>query len=336
MMSLTFASERKSGRRTRRVYRRRASFVAMGSRVSLDVVARDPSTLIRRGESLIRSLERSWSRFDDASDVSRLNQSNGRPMRIDTSTMELLTLAVDAWRVTDGVFSPFIQPAMIKNGYVTSRGGADQRDTDRCFTAAYVAPRTSPLEIDESSRVAVLRSGYGIDLGGIGKGHAADLVLRCLLDEGARGVLADVGGDIAVGGHSPHDLGWAIDVVHPSNKRRMIDRVALDEGGIATSSTQRRRWTSNGREFHHLVDPRTGEPVQSGLIGATVLTGRAADAEVLTKVALVLGPQSAAVLLSLGVEAFLVADDGAVEHTQCANRNTALGRTALPNCEVAR
>ena len=149
-----------------------------------------------------------------------------------------------------------------------------------------------------------------IDLGGIGKGRAADLLAAELRDAGAAGVCVDLGGDVHVTGTAPEPTGWRVlldpDVApHPG--------FLLAHGGVATSTRLRRRWNRGGTEQHHLVDPASGDPARTGLAAVTVVAADAAGAEVLAKAAFVAGPDAGAELLRThGVTGLLVADDGSV------------------------
>jgi thiamine biosynthesis lipoprotein len=131
--------------------------------------------------------------------------------------------------------------------------------------------------------MARVPAGVGLDLGGIAKGHAADLVLTEVLAAGAAGGCVNVGGDLAVAGQPPTDDGWIVGVDDPFRPGREVLRLALAGGAVATTSRLRRRWRRGGVEVHHVLDPRTGRPATTRTVAVTVIAGRAADAEVLAK-----------------------------------------------------
>ena len=117
-----------------------------------------------------------------------------------------------------------------------------------------------------------------LDLGGIAKGYAVDRAAELLAPAGP--CLVNAGGDLAVRGGA-----WPVGVEHLT--------LLLERGAIATSGRDRRRWTRDGREHHHLIDPRTGAPADTPLLRATVVAASAAEAEVLAK-AVFLGDEEAA------------------------------------------
>ena len=134
-----------------------------------------------------------------------------------------------------------------------------------------------------------LPAGVGIDVGGIGKGLAADLVARELLESGAAGALVNLGGDVRVVGDPPTADGWVVEIEDPLEPDNAIARLSLRDGGVATSSTRRRRWTRANQAMHHIVDPGTGQPTSGALIGVTVVAPTASWAEALTKAVMVAG-----------------------------------------------
>ena len=157
-----------------------------------------------------------------------------------------------------------------------------------------------------------LPDGAAFDPGGIGKGLAADRLAALAMDAGARWVIADLGGDIRVDGDQLEFGEFQIDVADPDGG--VMCSVAMTSGAAATSGTGRRCWSGPGGERrHHLLDPRTGRPAESGLISVTVLAAEAWWAEALATAAVVAGRQRGAELIGdLGVPAITVDRWGSV------------------------
>jgi thiamine biosynthesis lipoprotein len=160
-----------------------------------------------------------------------------------------------------------------------------------------------------------LPPGVALDLGGIGKGAAADEVSGELLAAdvpGVVGVLVNLGGDLRARGVAPAPHGWVI-AVDDSLGTGRTGVLALAEGAIATSTRLRRAWTRGDRTLHHLIDPRTGAPAESGLASVTVVAGDAWRAEVLAKAAFVAGPENGRALVrDAGATGLFVTDGGEV------------------------
>ena len=257
-------------------------FQAMGTSGHIQMSGPAARRLTRMAVGRIRSLEQRWSRFIPTSDVSRLNLSHGRPVPVHPSTVDLLQVAMAAWRATDGLFSPFLHAAMVDIGYGRSWTAAPimspgNRSPHRRYRVLALLPITvSPVTIDHRAGTVTLETGIGLDFGGIAKGFSADLVLRELIDSGADGALVDIGGDMSFRSseHDGHQLAapWRIAVDDPYEPGSDIDAVTAIAGGVATSSTLRRRMTAaNGEVTHHLVDPRTGWSSKTDVASATVV-----------------------------------------------------------------
>ena len=109
-------------------------------------------------------------------------------------------------------------------------------------------------------------------------------------------VLVEAGGDCHLGGRGPDGDGWSVAVEDPFGSEQPAAVLRLADVACATSSLRLRRWQVEGRDVHHLVDPRTGEPGRSGLVAVTVVGVDAALAEVWSKALLLAGPVEAAAL----------------------------------------
>jgi thiamine biosynthesis lipoprotein len=219
-------------------------------------------------------------------------------------TLDAVELALEARDRTAGRFDPTVLTALVAAGY------------DRCFDQLPTRPIASApprraagadVRVDRDSGSVAVAAGTGIDLGGIGKGLAADRVAAALLGmPGVVGVCVNLGGDLRVDGLAPDPEPRAWGVALDGG-----ELLAVAGGGVATSTTTRRRWTTAaGAQHHHVIDPRTGRPAHGSVHTATVVAGCAAEAEVLATAAL-LDPAT----VDDAMPALLVGADGAVATT---------------------
>jgi len=152
-----------------------------------------------------------------------------------------------------------------------------------------------------------LPAGVGLDLGGMAKGLAVDAAVSCLRGLGVEAALVNAGGDLAVHGGLPGGAAWPVVV----EGRAAPQVVLLERGALATSGIARRHWQQGPQRRHHLLDPRTGLPAQSGLWAVTVVAARCVQAEVAATAAFVLGPEAGARFLQeRGLAGWLARDDG--------------------------
>ncbi len=312
------------------------TFRAMGSEVRLLIGERllasvpPPLESADRERSFVWEFSDRLSRFRADSDLSALNANP----RASVHAPQLLRAAVSAgiWAAerSGGLVDPTLVRALERSGYDHSLDGVEPASLEEALTHAPPrrAARSDPaarwrrIVVNDRAGTITRPPGLMIDTGGTGKGLCADAVALRLA--GYDRYVVDCGGDIAVGGVSAQVRPYEIDVEHPLT-HSPIGSIKVARGGIATSGLNVRIWRrADGHYAHHLLDPSTGSPVWSGLIGATALGDSALEAETLSKIALLLGPEGARAALGEhgGV---IVHDSGEVEAIGCVT-----GQIAIP------
>jgi len=260
----------------------RTEWRAVGTNCAAAVTAdpddeREVSWALGAAREEVAACEGELSRFDPASDLSRLNAADGRWTPVGRRLLEALDLALRAREETGGRFDPTVLPALAAAGYDRSFELLEERearwaDDWRAGTA---------IELDVRNGCARLEPGSSVDLGGIGKGYAAGCALEAMLgvSQTLAGGLVDLGGDVAVRGESPEGGPWLVAVADPRRAGETLAVLALDSGGVATSGRDARRF-GPARSLHHLIDPETGEPALAGPLTVTVVAPDPAAAEV--------------------------------------------------------
>jgi thiamine biosynthesis lipoprotein len=256
-------------------------FRAMGTDCVVAVTARrSDEPRARRafaaGRREVDACERVLSRFRADSDLSRLNRARGRWTPVDERLIVALKAALRVREETGGKFDPTILPALAAAGYDRSFEQLDGRPPTS-------APNWSPaaiVELDSAASRARVEAGAAVDLGGLGKGFAASRALQAMREAWLElpGALVDLGGDIAVWGATPEGGPWRLAVADPRAPERDLATIAIEEGAVATSGSDQRRFGPN-RELHHLIDPATGVPAASGPLAATVVGWEGAEVE---------------------------------------------------------
>jgi thiamine biosynthesis lipoprotein len=239
----------------------------------------------------LEELERRWSRFLPASDVSRLNTTPDAFLMVSADTIALLTAMKLAWEVTAGRYDPTMLGAINVVGYSTSVDGSGKTSCRAGLPAR--GSTVADVQVDAATSAVVVPAGIGLDPGGIGKGFAADLVVTELLERGTGGALVSVGGDLAASGTPPAAEGWLVAVEHPRDSSRELARLALGAGGVATSSTLSRAWIQDGSRRHHVIDPHTKTCASTDLAAVTVIARAGWEAEVHATAALLSGAERA-------------------------------------------
>jgi thiamine biosynthesis lipoprotein len=312
------------------------SFRAMGSDCIIRIVVddgdgSDVAVMLDRAETRVSELEKRWSRFLADSELSQLNAHAGAPVFVSPETFELVSLAIESWRATEGLFDPTMLDALRDAGYDATFDELAERTSFVPASSAVSASGSRGLagvELDARTSMVLAPSGLHLDLGGIGKGHAADVVFAMVMSAGASGACLDLGGDVRVGGIAADGGGWAVAIDDPFHPGEDLAVVGLAEGSVTTSSRLRRRWETDDGEAHHLIDPSTGRPARAGLAAVSVIAASAAWGEVHAKAALIAGPRDGVALLeNAGLCGLLVADDGSVTHAGPFGRFLVAGPT---------
>lgn len=265
------------------------SFRAMGTTIELHLAADAVEDAFDAAEAEFERLEQVMSRFRPDSELSRLNDAGS--LEVSADLAEVVELALAARERTGGRFDPTVHDALVAAGY------------DRTFETLPQARDGEPGRaaclggVGLAGRRIEIEPGFRLDLGGIGKGFAAERVAELLATAGP--CLVSAGGDVAVRG-IPAEGTWPVAVDDGPT-------LGLDRGGLATSGRGRRRWLLGGVEQHHLIDPRTGEPARTDLVQVTAVGTDAVDAEVLATTLFLDGAGAA---LAAGVPAVLVLADG--------------------------
>jgi len=272
-------------------------------------------------EALLDAIERRFelaeetlSRFRSKSELSALNASAGQPFHASSLLFSVVSEAIAAARLTHGLFDPAILPMLVAAGYDRSFEELEG-ERPRLHPCPVQAGGWAEIELDPKFGTILLPPGVQLDLGGIGKGWTTDRAAETMRPW--QNFALDAGGDIAVGGHQADGSPWTVGVEDPLDLDRDLVQVGLTDCAIATSTVARRRWRKGGREQHHLIDPRTGQPAQTGVLAATVIAETVARAETLAKAALLLGPKAGVDFLDAleHAEGMLVLDGDRTELT---------------------
>ena len=214
------------------------------------------------GERWVRSVAARITRFDESSELSRLNAAAAW-VDISPELEQLLRASLLAFEMSGGLVNVAVLPSMLAIGYTRPlTQGPTAAHLDQAHTAPFL-----PEVLKVARGRARLAPNVRIDLGGIAKGWMADRLAERLGDH----VLVNLGGDLYARGE------WPVAIACKTYLLRNL--------GAATSSTRKRRWG----DLHHLIDPRTGLPATTRVEEVSVVAETALDAEVLAKTVLISG-----------------------------------------------
>jgi len=242
-------------------------------------------------QSSLDRIERLMSTYMPASEVSRFNASPSTDwMPVDRQTCEVVRLALDVSEQSGGAFDITVAPLVNLWGFGPDGTITDRPDRERIDS---VRERTGYRRLEADCTRPAIRKSHAaleIDLSGIAKGYAADVVARRLEQESVDNYLVEIGGEMRLKGSKPDGASWRIGIEAPDRDQRAVfDALALADAGVATSGDYRNYLEFDGRYYSHTIDPRTGNPVEHATAAVTVIAENAAFADAMATALLVLG-----------------------------------------------
>lgn len=269
---------------------------ALGSEVALTIVVKRESeakTLLQALWSSITAFEERFSRFLPDSELSRFNSQAGSEVKISPAFHKLLSTARDYSLTTEGLYNPFVLPALQRSGYIGSWPRSDVYDQSLNYSLRQVVA-IDQLIINQTS--ALIPANSAIDFGGIGKGYLLDQLADYLEKSGVNNYWLSLGGDIISSGFDHAGQPWKIGVADAHDDEQAIETITNLDGhrmALATSGTTIRK----GIGWHHIIDPRTGQPAHTDTLTVTVKAsppaGGGVAADIYAKCLIILGSKQA-------------------------------------------
>ena len=244
------------------------------------------------------------------SDVWRINHNRGEPVTVSEHTRTILEMALEMNRASEGAFNIAIGPAIALWHFTD--GTAVLPDPEKLMEAVKRAD-CSRICLEENT--VTVPEEVEIDLGGIAKGYICDCIADSLRARGVTSALLNFGGNVVTVGNRPDGQPWTIGLQRPSGERgkEFWAAVKSSDNTLVTSGIYERSFQLNGMTYHHILDPRTGWPVQNHILTVTAVTKSSLLADAITTALFVLGPEKGLALAQkYGVSAVYLRDDGKV------------------------
>ncbi len=241
------------------------------------------------GVQELERIEAKFSRYRDDSIVSQINRAagSGRFITLDPETANLFTYADTAFEQSDELFD-------ITSGVLRRAWDFDSQSLPSNETLRELAELVGWKRVElRDGEIHLSRQGMEIDLGGFGKEYAADRVAGWCREQGVGAGLIDLGGDVCIVGPHPDGSPWQIGIRDPRAPEQAMATLPISRGALATSGDYERFMVVDGRRYCHLLDPRTGWPVE-GLAGASVVADHCLVAGTATTIAMLKGRKAGA------------------------------------------
>jgi len=313
-LSVMLAPSRPSFDRGASLAHAEASRMSMACLYAIDAYAKtDQHTLRNILESALNEvdrIDRLMSHYKPESPLLRINREAARhPVVVDPELFEFIKRSLKYSGETDGAFDITVGPLMKAWGFFRGEG---YMATEADLATARERVGFRHVVVDESKHtIGFDVTGVELDLGGIAKGYAVDRVVAILRAHGVDAALVSAGGStIYALGAPPGQTGWTVSIQDPIDASKAAREVTLINRALSVAGSSEKSFEANGTRYSHIMDPRTGRPVQ-GVLSVAVLTDDGTDGDALDDALFVLGPTKSAEYLNRypSVEAFFFVPD---------------------------
>lgn len=246
------------------------NIICMNTVISFRIHGEKAEQALSRVKAELFRLEKKLSRFVQDSEVSRINQFAGKAYTtVSSETCEVLSGAIRLAEISEGLFDITVAPLVDLWDYKHSFHAPQEDEIRR--TLAFVNFRDLLLNSKEKT-AALRKEGQSIDLGGIGKGYASDHCIKILRDDDISSAFINIGGNVSTLGNKPEGSPWSVGIRHPRKKNGLLGAVKVTGKAVVTSGDYERYFIDlDGNRRHHILNPVTGYPADSGLISVSVI-----------------------------------------------------------------
>lgn len=275
----------------------------------VEITCQDKSAIEQAFEE-IRKIEAAANNFEPASEISRLNKDG--EIKAGADLLAMVRESLKYYRLSQGAFDITVGPLarLWKERIKQEDEGSKEMEipSPEDISAALALTGADKIILDEdSSLIKFNRPEVEIDLGGIAKGYAVDKGVRRLKELGITSAMVNAGGNIYCLGKK-YSRKWRIGIQHPRKPKEILFYLELENQAVATSGDYQQYFSSKGRRYSHIIDPKTGYPVDNGVISATIIALDGTTSDALSTAVFVLGKEKGQELVNglKGVEARII------------------------------
>lgn len=276
--------------------------------VEIKLNGTEDESILKECFDLMAEYESLLSRTREGSDVWKINHSSGAPVTVSEDTAALIRLARKYCDLSGGAFDITIAPYVTLWDFQNNPGTIPSQDE---LTAASKHVGFENVQVSGNT-VTLVDPETQIDLGGIAKGFIADRLKEYLTKKGIESAWINLGGNVLTIGMKPDKSLWKIGIRKPFGAADETAAVISVSGkSVVTSGTYERYFEKDGTIYHHILEPKTGEPVQNHLYSVTILSDSSADGDALSTTCFVLGKEDGLALVESldGIEAMFITDE---------------------------
>ena len=261
---------------------------AMSTKITYSLYGENTHEAMKKIEEEITQLENQLSRFVPNSVICNINNNAGVcAIKVNNDIFKLILSTKEFSLFSKGLFDITISPLIDLWNYKEAKECPNNSQIKKI--KSFVNYKDIILD-DKNKTIYLKKKHQSIDLGGIGKGYIGDEVLNKVSEMGISSAFINIGGNVSTIGKKPDGTSWSIGIQHPRDLKKIIGALQTNDKSVVTSGDYQRFFIDeNGARYHHILNPKTGYPSNSGIISATVIAKNGMTADALSTICFLFG-----------------------------------------------
>ena len=260
---------------------------AMDTIMELTVYGENAEKAMTAAAKVINRLDLLFSVTNSRSDVYKINSANGKPVKVEKETYELIKTSISYSEQTDGAFDISVYPLVKAWGFTT--------DDNHVPTEGEREQAREKIDYKKIRCLAnnqiQLQKGMEIDLGALAKGYASQKVMECWQKIGVSSAIISLGGNVQTIGKKEDGSQYQVGITDPDDGTSLFGALPVENKAVVTSGIYQRNFTENGVLYHHIMDSKTGMPAANNLASVTVIADNGIEADALATALFVMGEE---------------------------------------------
>ena len=287
--------------------------ICLDTFITITLYGCSDSSILKECFQIVNRYQDIYSRTLNYSELYKINQSHEHRIEISPEMAEIISICKKYGEMTDGHFDITIGAVSSLWDFKADKPEIpEQTSIDEALN--HVDYRKIDVEEENGKYFLIKEDGNAVlELGGIAKGYIADRVKDYLLSEGVDSALIDLGGNILCVGAHPNGRAFNIGILKPFSENEYITTVNADDCSVVTSGSYQRYFELDGKIYHHILEPVSGYPVESGLLSVTIISKSSADADALSTSCFILGKEKGMELIDSLEDTYAVFIDNNLE-----------------------
>jgi FAD:protein FMN transferase len=286
-------------------------FQLFGTSIQLKLYGKSGKLAMEEAINKLQDINKKMSVFNELSEISMINRKAGvSSQEVSKDTYFVIKKAMEYSELSEGTFDPTIRPivSLWNIGKDTARV-PDKTEIDNILKLVNFK---DIILSKKDNNIGLRHKGQAIDVGGIAKGYAADEVKRIFKKYKIKSALINLGGNIVALGKKSDETLWNVGIQNPHDVRgEYVGIISVENKSVVTSGNYERYFTSNGRTYHHIIDPKTGYPSESEIISATIISEKSLDGDGLATGVYIMGLEKSIKLIESleGIDAIFITEN---------------------------